>query len=71
MGARLPLYRQCVRPLHWHGAELARWVATGYVLAAAGSLRIINQDITLPTPKIVPEPITEAPVMNACLHHLV
>ena len=46
MGARLPLYRQCVRPLHWHGAELARWVATGYVLAAAGSLRIINQDIT-------------------------
>ena len=70
MGARLPLYRQCVRPLHWHGAELARWVATGYVLAAAGSLRIINQDIALPT-QTVPEPITEAPVMNACLHHLV
>ena len=70
MGARLPLYRQCVRPLHWHDAELARWVATGYVLAAAGSLRIINQDIALPT-QTVPEPITEAPVMNACLHHLV
>ena len=56
---------------HWHGAELARWVATSNVLAAAGSLRIINQGITLPTPTIVPEPIIEPHSKNACLHHLI